>query len=370
MFSKSKIRIAVSLAACVGLIAAAPSSVRWQDPAEGAFAVTVPSGWQVKGGTVRVTRIEPHYVVRAQSPDGGVQLFMDDPRIAIREIPNAMTQRMGWREGQAIPAAWGGKLLLERYEPAPQMAAEYVRKGLCQSPTMMQGGIIPSQTQSLNAQMAPIAQAEGKRVHVDVGEVSFKCGSQIGYVYAITAEASQPGAPVAMWLVYRIAGYLASQQDTGSAATAMHTMLETFEMNPAWLQRFAQELNDTTGNVIRESNAITQSTIQRAKQQDAEMADQYAAWKKNSDATMAAIDRTGSAVTGSSSTGSGNANGNGHDYNQQLGTKKVCDNLDRCQTVDASIDTWYSDCSGTFYPGNNTGGPPPASVSACWSKGH
>ena len=55
-------------AACTvaAAVAAAPL-VRWQDPAEGAFSVYLPSGWQVTGGTVRTTKIEPHYVIRAKA---------------------------------------------------------------------------------------------------------------------------------------------------------------------------------------------------------------------------------------------------------------------------------------------------------------
>ena len=358
-------------AACTvaAAVAAAPL-VRWQDPAEGAFSVYLPSGWQVTGGTVRTTKIEPHYVIRAKSPDGGVEMFMDDPRIAIHQVPSAMTQRMGMREGQAIPAAWGGKLLLERYRPAPLAAADYARRALCPSARMMRGGIIPGQTQSLAQSLGPIEQAQGKSVHIDVGEVSFKCGNRDGYVYAVTMQASQAGAPISLWIIYRMAGYLAAPADTAAAASAMHAMLGSFQLDQAWLQRFSRELGDTTGNVIRESNAVTQSTIARAKEQDATMAAQNAAWKKNSDATFKAIDKTSQAITGSSNAGSGGSAGNGHNYNAQLGTKSVCDDLDRCQTVDASVDAWYSDCSGTFYPGTSTGGAPPASTSACWSKGH
>ena len=60
----------------------------WQDPIEGAFAVSLPRGWQVSIGTRRTTRLDAHYVVRAKSPSGGAQLFMDDPRIALRQVPN------------------------------------------------------------------------------------------------------------------------------------------------------------------------------------------------------------------------------------------------------------------------------------------
>ncbi len=350
-----------------GTQAPSASTVQWQDPAEGAFSVSLPRGWQLSGGTVRTTRIEPHYVVRAQSPDGGVQMFMDDPRIAVRQVPNIMTQRMGMHEGQSIPSAWGGKLLLQRYRPAPEAASEYVRQAICPTATQFQGGIIPGQTQDLNNQFGAIARAEGKQIHVDAGELSFKCGDRIGYVYAITLQAWQPGGPVSLWLIYRIAGYLANSSESAVAASAMHAMLGTFQMNQQWLQNFARESNDMAGNVIRESNAVTQTTIERAKQQDAQMQAQYAAWRKNSDANFNAISGASRAITGASSP---NNDGNGHEYNAQLGTKTVCDDVGHCQSVDASVTNWYADCSGTFYPGSESGSAPSSSTSACWSKGH
>jgi hypothetical protein len=359
--------VGIGLSAQVATAGKASHYARWEDPAEGAFSAFLPSGWQTSGGTVRTTRIEPHYVIRTKSPDAGVEMFMDDPRLAIRQVPSRMTQSMGMREGQAIPSAWGGKLLLERYQPAPQAAAAYVQRAFCPSATMMRGGLIPGQTQSLNEQMGAIAQAEGKSLHVDVGELSFKCGDRDGYVYAVTLQAWQPGGPVSLWLIYRIAGFLAAPQDSAAAAAAMHTMLGSFQMDQAWLQRFAQESGDLAGNVIRESNAVTQTTIERAKEQDAAMAAQNAAWKINSEASFNAISKTNQAIAGSSS---GSSSGNGHAYNAQLGTKTVCDDLDRCRTVDASVDSWYSDCSGTFYPGTSSGEAPPASTSACWNKGH
>jgi hypothetical protein len=343
------------------------SFIQWQDPAENAFSASLPRGWQISGGTVRATQLDVHYVIHAQSPDGGVQMFNDDPRILMREVPNQETQMMGWREGQPIPSGGGGKVLLERYQPAPQAAQSYIRQALCPSATMMQGGIIPGQTQDLNRVYGEIARSEGKTVHVDAGEVSFKCGDRVGYVYAITLQAWQPGGPVSIWAIYRIAGYLATTADSASAAAAMHTLLGTFQMNQQWLQNFARECNDFAGNVIRESNAVTQATIQRAQQQDAEEQSQYDDWKKNSDARFNAIEGANNAITGANQPSN---DGSGHDYNAQLDTKTVCDDLGRCQSVDATVTNWYSDCSGTFYAGSEAGGPPPASESACWSKGH
>ena len=144
-------------------------------------------------------------------------------------------------------------------------------------------------------------------------------------------------------------------------------MLGSFQMNPAWLQNYARECGDIAGNVIRESNAITQTTIQRSQQMQAQEDANFASWKKNSNGNFNAIEHTNQAINGP---GPGGSSGNGHDYNAQLGTKTVCNDVGSCQSVDADVDTWYSDCSGQFYPGNSSGGPPPASLSSCWSKGH
>jgi hypothetical protein len=181
-------------------------------------------------------------------------------------------------------------------------------------------------------------------------------------VYAITVQAFQPGGAVSIWAVYRIAGYLASPADSAAAAAAVNQALGTFQMNQAWLQNYAKQCNDIAGDVIRESNAITETTIQREQAMNAAME----ASMENSRKNAAAVSN---AIAGSASSAS-NSGGNGHDYNAQLETKKVCDDLGRCQSVDADISNWWSDCSGAFYPGPDSGGPPPASQSACWTKGH
>lgn len=339
----------------------------WRDPAEGAFTVALPGGWQISGGTVRVTAIEPHYLIRAQSPDAAVQMFMDDPQILIREEPVPALQRMGMREGQMINSPWGGKLLIQRYVPAPALAQQYVRQRYCPSASSFQGGIIPGQTESLNREFQPIAQAEGKQLRVDVGEVAFKCGALNGYVYAITELGSQQGGAISMWAVFRIAGFLSTPQQQGLAADAMQAMLGSFQMDQNWLQRFAQQNNDVAGNVIRESNAVTQSTIQRSQQMQAAEEAQFKDWQHNQQVGTDAIAATNHAITGDNSTSAG---GNGHDYNAQLDQKTVCNDAGTCKKVDATIDNWWSDCSGQFYPGPSDGSAPDKNLSACWNKGH
>ena len=88
------------------------SYTEWRDPGENAFTVSLPRGWQISGGTVRNTIVEPHYVIHAQSPDGGVEMFFDDPAIALREVPNAMTAQMGLLTGRQLFFGHGRKSFL------------------------------------------------------------------------------------------------------------------------------------------------------------------------------------------------------------------------------------------------------------------
>jgi hypothetical protein len=325
---------------------------QWQDPAEGAFSVSLPEGWKIAGGTVRTTRTETQFVVNAQSPNGGVHLFLDDPRVLARQAAPGSSVYMS----PVMPASSGANLPLVPYRPGNQFATLYVQQVLCPAATNLRGGPLTSQTEALTRLLAG---ANEGTVHADAGEVSFRCGRNIGYVYAITVEAGEPGGAAPRWADYRLAGYLASATRAASAAEAINEALGTFRVSPSWLQSFTQENGDTAGKMIRVSDAISQSILDREQAMNA------ALQVSLSDAHRELASLSGP-VAGSRTAGNP---GNGHDYNAQLQTKVVCDELDRCQTVSAIVENWYSDCSGRFYPGPASGGPPPASLSPCWSKG-
>lgn len=334
--------------------AAAPSTGRfqlWQDPREGAFSVQLPVGWQISGGTGRKTRIEPHYLVRAQSPDGDVQLFMDDPDLLIHQVPDQRSQALRIREGSRFPSAWGGVMLLDRFRSGADVAAMYVKQRFCTQATGLAGGQALDQTRAANSYLSPIAAAEGKQLRADAGEVEFRCGDRLGYVHAVTFQVWD-NQGVSLWVVYRIAGYLARPQSAAAANEAVQMALASFQMNPTWLAGFARESGDIAGNVIRESNAITQAVMERAKAEQAAAA--AASARRAADARASAARHS---------------DGNGSDYNQWTGTKRVCDDLGRCQPVDASVTNWWSDCSGTFHPGAESGAAPSSSASACWHHG-
>src|SRR5215472_14438427 len=103
----------------------------WRDPREGAFTLSVPQGWQVTGGAMRRSAVDITHVVRASTPDGRVQIFINDADIVAHEVPNQLTAMACYREGQMTKGAWGGPVLLERYRNGSQFAQEYIPKKIC-----------------------------------------------------------------------------------------------------------------------------------------------------------------------------------------------------------------------------------------------
>lgn len=331
--------------------------VPWQDPAEGAFSVSLPEGWQISGGTVRTTRAEIHFVVHAQSPDGAVHLFLDSPRMAHSQSQDQAVSAASLYMGPVMPATVGANLPLVPYRPGDQFAALYAQQLLCPTQANVKGGPLVRQSQDLTRLLAPIAESEEATIQADAGEVSFRCGQRIGYVYALTVNAQQSGKASPRWAVYRLAGYLATPAQATLAARTVNRMLATFQIDPAWLQNYEQEIADTAGNLLRESDAISESMKGRAQAMHLAL-----------QASLTGAHSEVASISGVPAPAANTANGNG--YTAHLQTRKVCDELDRCQTVGMAIDKWYSDCSGRFYPGPVSGGPPPADLSACWLEGH
>jgi len=78
---RSASAVQLSMLALV-LVGAAPNNTpftSWRDPHEDAFHLGVPVGWKVSGGTVRAGAIDVRGFVRAESPDGAIKVFLNDP---------------------------------------------------------------------------------------------------------------------------------------------------------------------------------------------------------------------------------------------------------------------------------------------------
>src|SRR6266567_885659 len=84
--------------------------------------------------------------------------------------------RLGQREGQVVQGAWGGPVLLARFQTGQQFAQSYVAQRVCRTAEFTGGGPLQRESNDMNAQIAPYAQASGSRAQAAVGEVYFRRG--------------------------------------------------------------------------------------------------------------------------------------------------------------------------------------------------
>ncbi len=241
----------------------------WRDPREDAFRIGVPVGWRVSGGTVRLASVDVRPVVRAESPDGTVRVFIDDPDLRVHQVPDRMMLQAGFREGQEIKGAWGGPLLLARYLTGEQFARRYATQKLCPRGQITESLPLPAASQELNARLRPIAARQGTAVQANIGEAYFRCDKSVGYTLANTLLLyPATGVGVQIWAVYQLGSVVVSDPAQASfGAYVLHTMLETFALNPQWEARQAKLTRDVTGAVTQMQQAMAQSIAQHAQRQ-------------------------------------------------------------------------------------------------------
>ena len=102
------------------------SSVRWTEPNEGAYTISVPQGWKIAGGVRRRTPLDVRSAVNVVSPDGTIRLFIGDYDVAPAREPDQLTRAAAMREGQIYEG-----VLLARYLTGVEFAQRYAAWKLC-----------------------------------------------------------------------------------------------------------------------------------------------------------------------------------------------------------------------------------------------
>jgi hypothetical protein len=272
----------------------------WRDPREGAFTVNVPQGWQVSGGTTRSSAIDPRQSLRTSSPDGRMQLFIGAPNLIPREAPNRLLAYAGVREGQTMQGAWGGPVLIARYQTGEQFARSYVSR-LCPTAQVLSSNVVPDATRELTAKAMEYGRTQGAPAQAWVGEATFRCGTQSGYIRASTVIAGSP-AGAQVWAVLELSGFMvADLSQVTFARYILNNIIGSLQMNPQWEARQAQTTRDVTGAVSRAQQQMAASIAQHAREQAShDQIDVMSGWEKRNkslDATMRRGDEARRGVT-------------------------------------------------------------------------
>jgi len=321
--------------------------VTWREPNENAFTIDVPKGWVVSGGMRRLSPVDARPGVQIVSPDGAIRLFLGDVDVApFREL-DPILQSMGAREGMVYAGS-----PIARYQDGAQFAAHYPGWKLCPQPRIVQSGLLRQESETLNAQVAQFGRKMGVAAGASVGEAIFRCRDAEGFVMATTLY-TRPlaGQGVSGWFVYQLAGFTTRDPNQGYFAKyVLSAMLASLKTNPAWDARAAQTAGQYAQQAMQISNAVTQTAIQHARQQAAQGS--AGGWNHPNTANLPRINRDPAVERNRD--------------NANRGTRRVCDDLGTCKTVDNAWESVWRDHNGNVVPGSASGYPP--DYSGQWTK--
>ena len=318
--------------------------VNWADPVEAkfnmnSFTIEVPRGWQVTGGVNWTGPIDAQRFIRAKSPDGKMLIFIGDPDLLPRQVPNQWTGR----EGTVFTAPSGGPALLQRYLTGSQFAKQHVISGRpCQNIRWVKEEDLPDLAQSIAKWLEPQARPFNVDLKVSAGEAGFVCDGAQGYVLGATFLGSSRSTPIQDWGIFMVAGFVTSDpMQSMQARYIMEHMLGTMKLNSQWDQANEELIKRTTGVVISGQNAAfeLQNNVARSASND-----------------LSRLNHPNEGVKVRPGDPISRSNGNTH----------VCDGIGRCATVSNTSGPVFMDHSGNVREGPGSGGPP--DNSGVWSR--
>ncbi|HTS27218.1 MAG TPA: hypothetical protein VMH81_15180 [Bryobacteraceae bacterium] len=235
--------------------------VRWADPMENAFSLSVPQGWKVIGGMYRfsTTDIRPEMVMLA--PGGGILIKLGQKDFGTYMEP--IYTPMGNMTSGSLPQHDGSKIQIQAYLSGQQFARYYVEhvRQECGGVRVVTGNnradLVPMVTRSAQEDGVPQPQ-------VTVGDVTFTCNAQgtelRGYYLAATVrsptDATRRGQGGAMWFVYRLGGYLAVPEWQQSAESIAQEVVRSVQVNSVWRARNKEASNQLVAEDIQHSQEL------------------------------------------------------------------------------------------------------------------
>jgi hypothetical protein len=208
-----------------------PNWVRWVDPIEGAFALDIPAGWHVEGGTFRPAA-EPCAVVRARSGDGVIQIFIGDDQVPRFVEPDGFMADAPPEESACAPG-----VVVKRFRTGEQYAREY---GL-----NFFGRLSGRSAQLVMSEPDPMAEAQfplqgfAPGVAVSAGVARFSVfwpiGTGVGMVAATILRSPVQHGPGGMWRVTSLHRISVTEPTVVDRALEVwRLMCRSWAWDPAW----------------------------------------------------------------------------------------------------------------------------------------
>lgn len=238
--------------------------VQWRDPQEGSFTVDVPAGWQIEGGVKWNTIFSPRQWVKARNPEHTSLIFIGDPDLLPRFVPNLQYDQLGWRAGSEIQNTAGTRVLMDVYRPGELFAFAHAGT-VCNRPQNLGTYRLNDETAALSRALEPFSQYLS--FTITSGETYFSCGGFDGYIHAVTLLAGQRGGTgVENWDILAVDGFSAlNPRDYEIAHQAYLRMTATFQIDAQWRDSVNQHLGTAAGIMTQASAAMEHMALESAQ---------------------------------------------------------------------------------------------------------
>lgn len=246
--------IAVLLAFAGGSSRAAQDPwARHADTTEHAFTVDVPHGWQVSGGVVRRSPMQPHVVLTLRSPGGKTELLLGNAEAFTYSVPTPTGRQLGFREG-SLYSPGTDKLLVRSYRTGKDFAVQYARQRLpreCRNVKALLSRDRPDK--------AYRSSAYGLQFSGTAGDAFYTCERDghgyEAYVFSSTELVGQPQVAGGIWNAEYTYLFVTPQGQGMAAGAVLAHVVGSFRFDPKWLAAQLQVSRDAAGKAIADANA-------------------------------------------------------------------------------------------------------------------
>jgi hypothetical protein len=243
------------------------SYVRWQDPAEAAFSVEIPSGWLVQGGLTRGGPVDVRQSISLTAPDSLIRVTVGDGNLPPFSSPSMSMIASGLWPGTWYDPGYGNKMMVKYYVGGKDLGKEYVAQTVskwCAGIQITAANDRPDASQAIN-QTYQQSATYGITSQLNTGEVAFTCtmnGQPMqGYYFigtTITGDSSNILDPSGVWYVQYLFGYVAPQDRIELAEAVIGRIAKSYQVSPAWAQA-QQGITSASSQIVSQTgNQISQ----------------------------------------------------------------------------------------------------------------
>jgi hypothetical protein len=266
--------------------------VRYTDPAEGAFSLDVPVGWQVQGGMYRYGYFDVRWMMNVRSLDGAMIIRLSDASVP----PYALPGPDSGQPGQMYSKPRQFQMIVSDYQSADAYAPIYAKHrfgSVCTKLTPDSHPWHPTVPAAFKAD--PSAQQS------TTATIAYRCASSAGQrtalVYASTVQYGvQYGT--GFWTVGPLVSILTTSADRSVATAVAQRMMNTWQKNPQW----AAYQNKLTQEGLQQIMASFQGFMQQMQAYDqarrSAMDSQVAGFESRMNAQAAQVSAFGDTLTG------------------------------------------------------------------------